>query len=282
MIVVTVLGRCQLLLRYGIQMLATTPLIDFRKVTVRRSGRSVLEEFSLCIPEGQHLAILGPNGCGKSTFIKAITRELYPDPEVPDSYLEIFGRRIWNIFDLRPLLGIVSYDWLDTCRRNDYPCREIILSGFFSSVGIWPHHEVTPDMHRRTDEVMDLLEIAHLADRPICEISSGEGRRVLIARALVHRPKAMILDEPANSLDLGSMHQLRSTLRRVAGQGTSLLLVTHHLADIVPEIERVVLMRDGRVFFDGPKSAALDSATLSALYQTEVTVDQRDGYFHAW
>lgn len=258
------------------------PLIDFKNVTIRRAGRNVLEDFSLRIPLGEHVAILGPNGCGKSTFIKGITRELYPDPEVPDSHIEIFGRRIWNIFDLRPLLGIVSYDWLDTCRRNDYPCEEIVLSGFFSSVGIWPHHEVTDEMRERTCGVMKLLEISHLAQRPICEISSGEGRRVLIARALVHQPRAMVLDEPANSLDLGSMHQLRRTMQTVASQGTSLILVTHHLADIVPEIERVVLLREGRVFFDGPKREALSAASLSGLYETPVEVDQRDGYFHAW
>lgn len=242
----------------------------------------MLDRFSLEIPVGQHVAILGPNGCGKSTLIKTITRELYPDPEVPDSFVEVFGQRIWNIFDLRPLLGIVSYDWLDTCRRNDYPCREIILSGFFSSVGIWPYHEVTPEMEARTDEVLDLLDIRHLEQRPMCEISSGEGRRVLIARALVHSPKALILDEPANSLDLGSMHQLRETMRRVAGQGISLILVTHHLADIVPEIGRVVLLREGKVYFDGPKQQALSAEALSGLYGTEVEVDTRDGYFHAW
>ncbi len=259
-----------------------SPLIDFRNVTIRRAGRNVLEGFSLTVPVGQHVAILGPNGCGKSTFIKAITRELYPDPEIPDSHIEVFGRRIWNIFDLRPLLGIVSYDWLDTCRRNDYPCEEIILSGFFSSVGIWPHHEVTGEMKLRTSEVMEILEISHLAQRPMCEISSGEGRRVLIARALVHGPRAMVLDEPANSLDLGSMHQLRKTMQTVAGQGTSLVLVTHHLADIVPEIDRVVLLKGGRVFFDGPKEQALSTSTLSSLYDTAVEVDRRDGYFHAW
>ena len=262
--------------------MSAAPLIDFKNVTIRRAGRNVLDRFSLRIPMGQHVAILGPNGCGKSTFIKAITRELYPDPEVPDSHIEVFGRRIWNIFDLRPLLGIVSYDWLDTCRRNDYPCEEIVLSGFFSSVGIWPHHEVTEDMRGRTSEVMALLEISHLAERPICEISSGEGRRVLIARALVHQPRAMVLDEPANSLDLGSMHQLRRTMQTVAGQGTSLILVTHHLADIVPDIERVILLKEGRVFFDGPKASALSAEALSALYGTAVEVDRRDGYFHAW
>ena len=258
------------------------PLIDFNNVTLRRAGRNVLDGFSLRIPVGEHVAILGPNGCGKSTFIKAITRELYPDPEVSDTYVEVLGKRIWNIFELRPLLGIVSYDWLDTCRRNDYPCEEIVLSGFFSSVGIWPHHEVTDEMRDRTSETMELLEISHLADRPICEISSGEGRRVLIARALVHQPRAMVLDEPANSLDLASMHQLRRTMQAVAGQGTSLILVTHHLADIVPEIGRVVLLREGRVFFDGPKREALSSAILSRLYDTPVEVDERDGYFHAW
>jgi iron complex transport system ATP-binding protein len=257
-------------------------LIDFKNVTIRRAGRCILESFSLQIPLGQHVAILGPNGCGKSTFIKAITRELYPDPDVPDSHIEVFGKRIWNIFDLRPLLGIVSYDWLDTCRRNDYPCEEIVLSGFFSSVGIWPHHEVTDDMRERTRAAMELLEIDHLAQRPICEISSGEGRRVLIARALVHNPRAMVVDEPANSLDLSSMHQLRKTMQSVAGRGTSLILVTHHLADIVPEIDRVVLLREGRVFFDGPKVDALSSEALGALYDTPVEVDQRGGYFHAW
>ncbi len=260
----------------------SVPLIRFQNVTIRRAGRPVLEGFSLEIPTSQHVAILGPNGCGKSSFIKAITRELYPDPEVPDTCIEVFGKRIWNIFELRPLLGIVSYDWLDTCRRNDYPCQEIVLSGFFSSVGIWPHHEVTEEMHRRTAEVMQILEISHLADRPICEISSGEGRRVLIARALVHQPRAMVLDEPANSLDLGSMHQLRKTMQAVAGQGASLILVTHHLADIVPEIDRVILLKDGRVFFDGPKPEALSARMLSALYNTAVVVDRRDGYFHAW
>jgi iron complex transport system ATP-binding protein len=260
----------------------TAPLIDFKNVTIRRSGRCVLDRFSLHIPTHQHLAILGPNGCGKSTFIKTITRELYPDPEVPDSHVEVFGKRIWNIFDLRPLLGIVSYDWLETCRRNDYPCAEIVLSGFFSSVGIWPHHEVTDEMRERTVQVMKLLDISDLAERPVCEISSGEGRRVLIARALVHQPKAMVLDEPANSLDLGSMHQLRQTMQTVAAQGTSIILVTHHLADIVPEIGRVVLMRDGAVFFDGAKDRALSSEMLSALYRTPVQVEHRDGYFHAW
>ena len=259
----------------------TPPLIAYHNVTVNRRGRAVLRNLTLAIPQGQHVAILGPNGCGKSTLIKTITRELYPAPDIEDSYLEIMGRRLWNVFELRAMIGIVSYDWLDKCTCA-FPAREIILSGFHASVGIWPHHAVTPEMEQRAEEVIRLLEIEHLADRPTDELSSGESRRVLIARALVHRPKALMLDEPTNSLDLHSTHGLREMLAKIAAGGTSVVLVTHHLADVIPEIERVVLLKQGRVFADGPKDQVLTQDRLSGLFETEVEVIRRDGYYHAW
>jgi iron complex transport system ATP-binding protein len=263
-------------------MTASQPaLIEYRNVVVRRKGRAVLDGLNFSIGVGENVAILGPNGCGKSTMIKTITRELYPDPEVPGSSLRIFGRDRWNIFDLRPLLGIVSYDMVSLCTKN-YPAIEIVLSGFHSSIGIWPNHEVTPEMERRAAEVMDLLEIPHLADRPVDELSSGEARRVVIGRALVHRPKALILDEPTNSLDLHAMHELRDTMRRIIGQDTSIILVTHHLQDIIPEIGRVILLRAGRVFADGPKAQVLTADNLSGLFATPVRLDRLDGYYHAW
>jgi iron complex transport system ATP-binding protein len=257
-------------------------LIEYRNVSVRRSGRHVLNQLNFSIGVGENVAILGPNGCGKSTLIKTITRELYPDPDIPGTSLRIFGKSVWNIFELRPLLGIVSYDLVDTCTRNDYPCLEIVLSGFHSSIGIWPNHVVTPGMEARAAEVIRLLEIEHLAPRPINELSSGEARRVVIARALVHRPKALILDEPCNSLDLHAMHELRETMRRIVGQNTSVILVTHHLPDIIPEISRVIMLRSGAVFADGPKSEMLTSERMSSLFGTSVEVEQHKSYYHAW
>jgi iron complex transport system ATP-binding protein len=171
---------------------------------------------------------------------------------------------------------------VDTCTRNDYPCLEIVLSGFHSSIGIWPNHVVTPGMEARAAEVIRLLEIEHLAPRPINELSSGEARRVVIARALVHRPKALILDEPCNSLDLHAMHELRETMRRIVGQNTSVILVTHHLPDIIPEISRVIMLRSGAVFADGPKSEMLTSERMSSLFGTSVEVEQHKSYYHAW
>jgi iron complex transport system ATP-binding protein len=260
--------------------LAQPPLLEFRNVTVMRGTNSVLREVNLKIEDGEHAAILGPNGCGKSTFIKSITRECYPLPG-PDSHLRIMGRDRWNVFELRGLLGIVSNDLLNTSTR-DLTGREVVLSGFFSSIGIWPNHEVTAYMRTKADELLYRLEVPHLADRYLTEMSSGEHRRIMIGRALVHEPRALLLDEPSTSLDLFAQHELRSILRKLAQTGTGILLVTHHLSDVIPEIERVILMRRGTIFADGPKAAMLREEQLSSLFGLPVTLEQHDGFYHLW
>ncbi|HUA60316.1 MAG TPA: ATP-binding cassette domain-containing protein [Verrucomicrobiae bacterium] len=257
----------------------SVPLIEFQNVTVQRDTEIVLHDVSLTIPQGQHLAILGPNGSGKSTFIKLISRELYPRLKSEPWSLRIMGRDRWNLFDLRNHLGIVSNDWAAMCTRA-YSGFEIVLSGFFGSVGIWPNHHVEPEMERETREVMELLEIAHLADRNTDAMSSGEARRILIARALVHHPQALILDEPTTSLDLRATRELRDILRKLANSGISLIMVTHHLPDIIPEIGRVALIRAGRIYRDAPKREVLDAAVLSGLFEMPVELLERDGYYH--
>jgi len=255
------------------------PLLDLLNVTVQRGDNVVLHDVTLSVAQREHVAILGPNGSGKSTLIKLIAREIYPRLKAEPWRLEILGRDRWHLYDLRSHLGIVSNDWMQMCNR-DYSGHESILSGFFGSVGVWPYHEVTPEMERKAAEVMELLEITHLAGRPTNEMSSGEARRILIGRALVHDPQALVLDEPTSSLDLRSMHELREILRKLTRKGISLLLVTHHLPDIIPEIERVVLMRDGRVHRDGPKAEVLQAAPLGELFEMPVEVLERAGYYH--
>ncbi len=254
--------------------------IEFRNVSVMRGRTRALDSISLSITLGEHVAIVGPNGCGKSTLIKTIMRECHPLQTDPDSSLKIFGKDRWNIFHLRPQLGIVSPDWVQMCTRP-ISGREAVLSGFFSSTEIWPHNHVTRSMHRKADEILGRLEITHLAEHDMSEMSSGEGRRVVIARALVHDPKALILDEPTASLDLRAVHELRLMLRKIAQGGVSVILVTHDLPDIIPEIERVVLLKEGTIFRDGPKSEILSSEALSALFELSLEVIQRNGYFAA-
>ena len=239
-----------------------------------------IQDLTLSIGAGEHVAILGPNGCGKSTLIKTITRECYP-LLAEESSVSILGKSVWNVADLRSMMGIVSNDLMTQCTR-EITGFEIVLSGFFSSIGIWPNNEVQEWMYERAYAVLELLEAAHLAEKPVDEMSSGEARRMLIGRALVHEPKALLLDEPSTSLDLFAQHELRELVGKLARSGIGIVLVTHHLSDLIPEIERVILMRKGRILADGPKDEMLTESRLGELFGIPVELAKRDGYYHCW
>ena len=259
---------------------ARPPLLDFHNLRVMRGQTIALDDFSLRIEAQEHIAVLGPNGCGKSTLIKTITRECYPVAR-PDSSMSILGEESWDVFALRARLGIVSNDLMLTC-TGDACGLDVVLSGFFSSISIFSNHTVDARQRELADAALSALKISHLAERPVSEMSSGEARRVLIARALVHKPGALLFDEPCNSLDLSAQQSLRQTMRRLANSGTAIILVTHELADIVPEIQRVVLMRRGRVVGDGPKEEILQVDRLADLFGVNVEMARRDGHYHLW
>jgi iron complex transport system ATP-binding protein len=256
----------------------TSPLIELRNVSIVRNGRVVLHNLNLRIESGEHVAIMGPNGSGKSTLIKTITRELYPLYD-PRASMAMFGQESWNVSELRTMLGIVTNDVAPFYFRP-ITGRDAVLSGFFSSVGVSRHQEVMPEMREKTDELLKLLEVSHLAERIISEMSSGEVRRVMIARALVHAPKALLFDEPSNSLDVFAQIELRRIMSKLAQSGIALLLITHHLPDVVPEIERVIFMRDGRIVGDGAKPELLTAEAIGALFGCPVQVTQQDGHYH--
>lgn len=259
---------------------AVPALIDFRNISVMRGGKLALKNLTLRISQNEHVAILGPNGCGKSTLIKTITRECYPLYS-PDSAVTIMGEQLWDVQELRLLLGIVSNDLMANC-RTDTTGRDIVLSGFFSSFAIFSNHHVEADQRKRADAALDLVGARHLADRPVEQMSSGESQRILIARALVHQPRALIFDEPSNSLDLGMQRELRDTMSALAQSGVGIVLVTHQTADIIPEIERVVLMRDGGIVGDGPKKEMLTEERMAHLFGFPARISYRDGYYYAW
>jgi iron complex transport system ATP-binding protein len=259
---------------------AKPALLALNRVTVMRGERAALEDLSLRIEAGEHVCILGPNGCGKSTLIKTITRDCYPLASEGSS-MSILGQERWNIFELRSLLGIVSPDLLASC-TTDATGRDVVLSGFFSSTRIFPHHEPTAEFLERTDAALRRLGVAHLADRQVAHMSSGEAKRTLIARALVHNPQTLLFDEPSNALDIGAQVQLRETMRQLAQSGLAIVLVTHHVSEIIPEIERVVLLRNGRIVADGPKDKILSTAQLTELFGVPVRVSRDDGYYHLY
>jgi len=260
--------------------LPTPALLDLKNIQVMRGEKTVLDHFTLRISAGEHVAILGPNGCGKSTLIKTITRECYPVAREGSS-MTILGQDCWNVFELRSLLGIVSNDLMSWC-TGEAVGRDVVLSGFFSSNDIYPNHTIRPEQRDLAEAALAQLQVPHLADRPVREMSSGEAKRVLIARALVHRPRALLFDEPSNSLDLFARQSLRQTMSLLARSGIGIVLVTHDLSDVIPEIERVVLLSRGRVVADGRKAETLEAKRLSEVFGLKVEIARRDGYYHLW
>lgn len=256
------------------------PLLELENLQVMRGAKIVLDDFNLRIESGEHVAILGPNGCGKSTLIKTITRELYPVAR-PGSKITILGQESWNVFELRSLLGIVSNDLMAWC-TGEAVGRDVVLSGFFSSNDVYPNHLITAEQIEKAEGALADLQVLDLAGRPVGEMSSGEARRVLIARALVHRPRALLFDEPSNSLDLFARRALRESMSQLARSGIGMVLVTHDLSDVIPEIERIVLMSKGRVLADGSKGDILRSERLSEAFGIEVEIARRNGHYYLW
>ncbi|HQC12702.1 MAG TPA: ATP-binding cassette domain-containing protein [Methanoregulaceae archaeon] len=254
------------------------PLIEFENVTVVRGEKKLLDSVSVTIREDENVAILGPNGAGKSSFIRAITREYYPLAG-DDVSFRIRGRERCDVFEMRSLFGIVSPALQYTFCR-DLSGRDVVLSGYFSSIGLY-NRDITPEMEKRTDRILAFLEIEDLQERKMDSLSSGEARRFLIGRALVHDPKTLILDEPTTSLDLHALHTFRAILRKVARSGTGIIMVTHNLHDIIPEISRVILMKEARFWKDGPKREVLTDDFISGLFQAPVLIREENGYYYA-
>jgi iron complex transport system ATP-binding protein len=255
-------------------------MIHFKHVTVRRQGKPILDDLCLDIESGEHCAIIGPNGAGKSTLVQVITKEVHPIQH-PDLEISLYGKKRWHISDLRSRLGIVSHTMERFCRTT-YTAYEIVVSGFLSSVGIPSHKQVSEQMRERSEELLEFMGVHHLRDKQMNRLSSGETRRVLIARALVHDPETLVLDEPASNLDMKTQSLFKSSIREIAGTGKSLILVTHDLSDIIPEIDKIVILKEGRLFMQGSKKDLLKQEILSEVYDTHVYVDYHEGWYKAW
>jgi iron complex transport system ATP-binding protein len=261
------------------------PFLHLAHVNVARGDNVVLHDINLSVNTGEHIAILGPNGCGKSTLIKTITCECYPlvsmDPALPATKVSIFGRERWDLTELKKRLGVVSAE-LPGRPTLETSGRDSVLTGFFSSSTLWPNLIVTPEMRERAEQVLEQVDAADIAEKPVGQMSAGQQRRIMIGRALVGSAGMLLLDEPSNALDLAAQAELRALLRKLAREGTGIMLITHHIADIPPEIDRILMMQDGRIVADGPKEDLLTAARLSELFRTEVQLSERDGFFHAW
>ena len=258
------------------------PLIEICDATVYRGDTRVFENFSISIEQHEQAAILGPNGSGKTTLLKVINRELYPLRR-DNSWVRILGRERWNVWELRSHIGIVSHE-LQMRYRSDTTGIEVVLSGYLSSIGIHGAlaSKLSAAQKAHAGDIMDELGVGTLANRPLRNMSTGQQRRCLLGRALVHDPDTLILDEPTAGLDLAASFDYLARIRQLVENGKTIVLVTHLLNEIPPEIARVILLRQGQIVADGPKDQVLTEANLRKTYDTDIKVAKIDGYFLAY
>ncbi|MGC8773687.1 MAG: ABC transporter ATP-binding protein [Chlorobaculum sp.] len=254
-------------------------VFEFSNVSAYRGGTLVFDGLDLSIRKGENTAILGPNGSGKTTLMKLISREIYPVWS-EQSRMLVYGHDRWNLEELRSRLGIVSHD-LQKNYGTHALGRDVILSGYYSSIDTWPHQRFSAAEIERAGELMRQLGVEELADRSFGKMSTGQQRRFLLGRALVHEPEALLLDEPTSGLDIPATFHYLDTVRRLMQAGTQLILVTHHIHEIPPEITRVVFMRKGRVVADDDKRQLLSTASVSELFGCSVEVVERNGFYQA-
>jgi iron complex transport system ATP-binding protein len=261
-------------------------VLELTRASVMKGGVEILHDLNLEIDRGQHTAIVGPNGAGKTALINLLTRDDYalarPGGPAP---VTVFGSSTWDVFALRSRLGIVSADLHQRFVEGNSTGRisglDAVLSGFFATRGFLLYATVTGEMRDRALAALGRLEAGALAGRMLHEMSTGEARRVLIARALVTEPEALVLDEPAAGLDLVARHRFLESIDRIARHGTTVVLITHHVEEIIPAIEQVVLLAQGRITACGRKPDVLSSANLTALFGAPVSVHESGGYYHA-
>jgi iron complex transport system ATP-binding protein len=254
-------------------------IIEINKVTAYRGETRVFDNFSLEIAQGCHTAILGPNGAGKSTLLKLLSREIYPVQRL-DSYIRVFGQERWNVWDLRAHFGIVSHDL-----QHEYLGQarglSVILSGYYSSIDTWAHQQFSAEDRQRAHALMETLGVAALHSRTFATMSTGEQRRFLLGRALINNADTLLLDEPTSGLDLKACFQYLDIVRGLMQSGKTVILVTHHIHEIPPEMSRVVLLKEGEVVADGAKQNILTGANLSRLFGTPIELVRANGFYQA-
>ncbi len=256
-----------------------SPLIEIERATVYRGDTCVFTDFSLSLYEGEHVAILGPNGAGKSTLLKLLAGEVHPLPN-DETHIRLFGEERWNVWDVRKRLGMVSHDLQHQYMENVIGLK-VVLSGYYASIGTYKHQDFSYAQMARAHAVLEELGIGFLTERKFSEMSTGEQRRCLLGRALVHDPTALVLDEPTSGLDLTATFHYLDLVRAHMEKGKTVLLVTHHIHEIPPEITRVVFLQGGRIIQDGEKRSVLTEANFSRLFDCPVALVQANGWYQA-
>ncbi len=254
-----------------------SPLIELHDSVVRREGKEILRIDDFTLNQGENIALIGPNGAGKSTFIHLVTREVFPlHRDVPPVLFK--GKALVTLEEVKKCLGIVSSTMQDQITVH-LPVIEVVYGGLYGSLGVPQRHKMSEKGTLKAQQALNFIDIGDLANRDVMTLSSGQARRVLIARAIIHDPEVLVFDEPTTALDPEGMYFVRKAMRDLVAAGKSIILVTHYPEDIIPEIHRVVMIKEGRIYQDLPKEKALTTDCVSNLFEVPLKILSEDGYY---
>ncbi len=255
-------------------------IINFENVYVNYGSVTVLEKVNLKINAGENWVILGANGSGKSTLMKLFSHDLYPNTEYTFKK-EIFGKDRWDIFELKKHLGIITNDLHNqfVSQASDVSALDSILSGYYSSLGVFKHHNFSQKQCEEALNVLKFLDIQSIQNKKIAHMSTGQIRRCVIGRSLIHEPRAFILDEPTTGLDIKAQRSLLEIIQKLSKK-VPVVLVTHNIDEIFPEITHVALMYKKTIYKQGKKEDILTSENLSEIFETKIDLKKENNRYY--
>lgn len=254
-------------------------VLDLNGVTVRRSGRAIVDEISWSVNTGERWVILGPNGAGKTTLVQLISGRLHPT----SGAVTILGEELGhvNLADLRPLVGLAS-SALDKTIPLSEKVLDVVRTAAYGMTVSW-HEEYEEADDQRARALLKALGVDDVAERTLTHLSTGERKRVGIARALMPDPEVLVLDEPASGLDLGGREYVMKALSRIAATKYApvMLLVTHHVEEIPQGFTHALLLKGGKTYAAGRIGDVLTSENLSGLFDIPVALTMDHGRYGA-
>ena len=259
--------------------MSNAPLIEMQNVQVRRGKTEVFSSLSLTLPSDRSSAVIGPNGSGKSTLLKLIFRDLYPEAN-ENSIFKILGQLPRERDQLRLRMGLVSHE-LQTKIDKGSSALQIVVSAYYSSLTTYSHQSYTTEQYETARRYLEFVGIGHLSEQFFVALSTGEQRRCLLARSLIHDPEYLILDEPTSGLDIKATHQYMETMAMLIASGKKIVLVTHHLHEILPEIDWFVFLKSGQLVNEGERTELLTDEKISDLFEIPIQIAEVDGHLTA-
>ena len=250
---------------------------SFRNIDAYIDKTKILSNININLNYGENTLILGPNGSGKSTFLRLLNRSIYPIVSSKSS-LKLFNKKNIDIWEVRKKVGFLFKE-MEQRVSNEVGLYDLIASGFSGTFNSRYSNLITNKQKKQIDNLIKDWGLDNIINNQFYELSDGQKRRALLARAIVYEPKLLVLDEPFCNLDLKSNCILNNNLNNLINKSINILYVTHNLESILPSTNRVILIKKGEIIKDGDPNEILNSKTLSDLFEISINIIKQNNYW---